>query len=460
MISRSLTYQYQQRVPHFLNIILNKSSYFVDEYIDGRVELNSSVQVVLNDVFLSFNLLENWMSKGNENDDIGDSNTTCILTMYLEIKKQLKINSNLVSLSPGKFTFPFLFKIPKAVVCCFEYPTRLTSAYIRYSLSGQIISPYIQGNTSTYVLLKSRPVIQNKLLNYSASTNIHKWGLFNSGSTSLNIVLYNNKDSFVSGEAINLNIIVDNTNGKLVTKQCKITLIRHIILKSKYGKIIKEFKDNCLTKAFDTVTNIKEKKEFPCSIVLKDFDNSTLNHKEAKIPYVNITDINYFMPSVNSLIIECKYTLKGTLYFKNFIKHDDRPRIMIPIHLCHQSVEDYNKEVENYYKNQNNINNSQIYNNNLSNINQVSNSQINNINNQINIGQQPIYRNRTLMDNNYQNPLPQNQNTGEEDNDLPSQAEIEKSNDYIEKPNNYNEAENLGAPSFGAPTPCFEQPPK
>ena len=457
MLSRSLTYQ--QSIPHFLNIILNKPSYFVDEYIDGRVELNSSVQVVLNDILLSFNLLENWISKGNENNDIGDSNTTCILQMYLEIKKQLKINSNLVSLSPGKFTFPFLFKIPKAVICCFEYPTRMTSAYIRYSLSGQIISPYIQGNTSIYVLLKSRPVIQNKLLNYSASTNIRKWGIFKSGSTSLNIVLFNNKDSFASGEAININIIVDNTNGKLVAKQCKITIIRHIILKAKYGKIIKDFQDNCLTKTFDTHTNIKEKKEFPCSISLKDFDNSMLNHKEVKLPYVNITDINYFMPSVNSLIIECKYTLKGTLYFNNFIKHDDRPRIMIPIYLCHQSVEDYNKEVENYYKNQSNINNnSQIYNNH-NNLNQVSNSQIN-INNQINIGQQPIYRNRTLMDNNYQNPLQQNQNIGEEDNDLPSQAEIEKSNDYIEKPNNYNEAEDLMAPSFGAPTPCFEQPPK
>ena len=297
MLSRSLTYQ--QSIPHFLNIILNKPSYFVDEYIDGRVELNSSVQVVLNDILLSFNLLENWISKGNENNDIGDSNTTCILQMYLEIKKQLKINSNLVSLSPGKFTFPFLFKIPKAVICCFEYPTRMTSAYIRYSLSGQIISPYIQGNTSIYVLLKSRPVIQNKLLNYSASTNIRKWGIFKSGSTSLNIVLFNNKDSFASGEAININIIVDNTNGKLVAKQCKITIIRHIILKAKYGKIIKDFQDNCLTKTFDTHTNIKEKKEFPCSISLKDFDNSMLNHKEVKLPYVNITDINYFMPSVN-----------------------------------------------------------------------------------------------------------------------------------------------------------------
>ena len=74
MLSRSLTYQ--QSIPHFLNIILNKPSYFVDEYIDGRVELNSSVQVVLNDILLSFNLLENWISKGNENNDIGDSNTT------------------------------------------------------------------------------------------------------------------------------------------------------------------------------------------------------------------------------------------------------------------------------------------------------------------------------------------------------------------------------------------------
>ena len=457
MLSRSMTFQ-PQNPSIILNIILDKSSYFVDEYISGKIEINSSVQIVLNDVLLSFNLLENWVSKENESINIGDSNTTCILTKYLEIRKQLKINTNLISLKPGKFTFPFLFKIPKAVICCFEYPTRIERAYIRYSLSGQIISPYAFGNTSTYVLLKSRPVMQNKNFKYTASTNIHKWGLFNSGSTSLNIVFTDNKYSFVSGETINLNIMVDNTNGKLTAKQCKITLIRSLILKSKYGKIIKDLKNICLTKTLDTPTNIKEKKDFPCSIELKDFDNSIFNHTGAKLPYVNITDINYFLPSVNSSIIECKYILKVTLYFNNFVKHDERPRIMIPIYFCHQSVDDYKKEVENYYKRINNINNSQIYNNpnnQYNNNSQINNNQINyNNNNQINMMQQPINSSRTLMDNNnFQNPLQQNQNIGEEDIDLPSQTEIEK-------PGNYDQTEDLGAPSFDAPAPCFGQPPK
>ncbi len=88
---------------------------------------------------------------------------------------------------------------------------------------------------------------------------------------------------------------------------------------------------------------------------------------------------------------------------------------MIPIHICHQSVDEYYKEFQNYY-------NSQMFNNQYNNINQINNYQIINNNNQINMSQQPLYRNGSLMDNNYQNPLLNNQNIGEEDNlDLPSQ---------------------------------------
>lgn len=451
MISRALTYQ-QQRLP-VLKIILSKASYFVDEYIDGKVEISSSSQIVLSDVLVSLNLIENWISKGKENDDIGDSNNKSVLTMYLEIKKQLKIDTNLISLSPGKFTFPFLFRLPKDVTGCFEYTSRQAIAYIRYSLSGQIVSPYIQGNTSTYVLLKSRPVMQNTNFNYSASSSIHKWGLFSKGSTTLNINLLNNKDSFISGETINFNIEVDNSNGELITKQCKFTFIRHLILKSKYGGIIKEIKDDCISKIFDTPTNIKEKKNFPGSFDLKNFDNSKLTYKEAKLPYVNITDINFFLPSVNSLTIECKYILKATLYFNNFVKYDERPRIMIPIYLRQQSVDDYNKEIQNYYNSQNNINNSQIYNNNnnqYNNINQIDNNQINNYQN--NNAQPQLYKSKTIMDYAPSNPS-MNQNIGEGDNDdLPSLSEIEN---QIEKPNNFNETGNLGAPSFDVPVPCF-----
>ena len=72
-----------------------------------------------------------------------------------------------------------------------------------------------------------------------------------------------------------------------------------------------------------------------------------LNFSKTKLPDANINDYNYFLKSVNSLIIECKYSLKGTLYF--------RPKIIIPLNICHQSVKDYNTEIQNYYNSQKKI---------------------------------------------------------------------------------------------------------
>ena len=222
MLSRVFTYQ--QRPQVYLSIILNKPSYFIDEYIDGKIEISSQSQMVLNDVLLSFNLLENWISKSAEKNDIGEIYNETLISIYLDIKKQLRINTNLVSLSPGKFIFPFCFKIPKIVPPCFEYQTKVTRASIRYSLNAQVISPYIQANSTLYVLLKSRPIVEKKNLSFTKSSNVHKWGLFDGGSTSLNVSISNGIDCFKYDEIINVNIEVDNTKGKLIAQECKFTL--------------------------------------------------------------------------------------------------------------------------------------------------------------------------------------------------------------------------------------------
>ena len=438
MLGRALTYQPQQQAP-FLSIILNKPTFFVDEYITGNVELNAANQIVLNDIYLTFNLSENWKSRNEENVDIGDVNNECLLGMYLDIKRKLNINTSLVNLSPGKFTFPFYFKIPKPVMACFEYPTMETSAYIRYNLNAQIVSPYIRGTAFNYILLASRPIIQKKELSFTSSSNVHKWGLFNGGSTTLKITIQNGYDSFKIGEDINIDIEVDNTKGKLVAEECKFTLNRILCLKSKYGKLVREIKNDCISQKVKTVTKINEKKNFSAIISLKDINNNIFNLTNIKLPYTNIKDINYFLPSINSLLLECKYQLKGTLYFSAFVKYDERPRIIIPIHICHQTVNEFNTEVDNYYRTQN------------QNQNQINNTQYN-INNQ----QQNNYnRSNSLMNPNYPPPLNINQNIDnkvEDDLDLPTQEEIETK---IEKPHE-NENQNTGDATYDAPAPVFQ----
>ena len=182
--------------------------------------------------------------------------------MYLDIKKKLKINTNLVSLSPGKFIFPFYFKIPKNVAPCFEYQTNETKASIKYTLNAQVISPYIHLNKYTYLLLKSRPIIEKKNLLFTNTSNIHKWGIFSGGSTVLNVSILNGVDCFKNNENINLNIEVDNTKGKINAKECKVKLNANLNLKAKNGNLIKEIKTEIFNKKVKAATKIKEKKKF------------------------------------------------------------------------------------------------------------------------------------------------------------------------------------------------------
>ena len=465
MISRSLTNPVQNNL---LNITLDKAAFYIDEYIQGKVELNTGVAIIVNDINLSFTLFENWIYK-EKDSNIQDTHQECLLSMNLDIKRKLNINTNLVSLNPGKFIFPFYFKIPKSVQPCFEYPTSESKAYIRYALSAQIISPYANGGTSTYVILKSRPIMPNKQLFFTATSSLHKWGLISSGSTTLNISILNGTDCFKNGSKIDFNIDIDNSKGKLSTDECKINLMRKIVLKSKYGKQVKEIKNECISKKFKTVVNVNEKKNFNVSLSLREMDNSIFNFKEEKIPYINISDMGFFLPSINSFLIECKYTLKATLYFSSFVKFDERPRIIIPISVCHQSLEEFNQEVQNYYQSQNQYKNqvNNQYNNQYnSQINNQANNQYNNQYNNQNYNQyynnqnpeMTINRSGSLNNNSTPLSLDENKINDEVENELHSQEEIEKPHQNYNNDNN-NTNGDLGAPSFDAPAPVFYNKP-
>ena len=410
--------------------------------------------MILNDLLLSFNLLKNWISKSAEGINISEIYNETLISIYLDIKKQLRITTNLVSLSPGKFIFPFYFKIPKNVQPCFEYQTIVTKASIRYTINAQVISPYIQATSSKYIILKSRPIFEKKNLSFTNSFNVHKWGLFDGGSTILNLSILNGTDCFKNDENINVNIEIDNTKGKLIVQEFKFTLNANLNLKAKSGKLVKEETIDCLTKVVKTPTNIKEKKNFSDSISLKEFANNKFKYKEANLPYANISDISYFLPNVKSFITECNFTLKATLKFNKFVKHDERPRIIIPVFISHQSMEEYNNKINKFFETQSQNYKSKI-NNNQYNLNQIN---IINDKNQYNINQPQLNKSITLNNNNniYEKPSLQNENIPKQVNDnsdLPSQEEIEKSDQY-------NEPTDLDASSYDAPAPAFQPNPK
>ena len=374
----------------FLSIIFDKPSYFTDEEISGKVELNNTTQLVLSEITLSLNLLENWLKLSSV--PIGETNRQLILAYNLNVRQSFHIHTSLVNLSPGKFVFYFRFKLPQNLNPCFEFPTTETKAYIRYSLDANIVSPYIQGATSSYMLLKSRPKNKPEQSIFTSSNEIYKWNMFSEGSATLNVSLVNNENNIKYGGEIKFNIDIDNTKGKLTASECKVVLLRKLELKARTSGEVKDTINNeCVVKIFPTEVKTKEKKSFPCSISLEDMDKNLFNLKEEKLPYTNITDLSFFIPSVSSKILNCQYTLRVTLYFNSFVAYKHRPRVFIPINICHQSREEFQ------YMNLN----SQIINN--------SNNNYNNNINEINSNSNRI-------------------NQNDDDYELPSKEEIEKGN--------------------------------
>ena len=411
---RSLTMPTQK----FLSIILDKPAYFTDEEISGHVELNNTTQLILSEITLSLYLLENWLKLSSS--PIGDTNRQPILTYNLNVRQSLNIYTDLVNLVPGKFSFFFRFKLPQNINPCFEYPTTDLKCYIRYSLDANIVSPYIVGATSSYMLIKSRPKIKPEQSIFTCSNEIYKWNMFSEGTTTLNVSLPNNDNNIKFGGQIKFNIEIDNTKGKLIAKECKVVLLRKLELKARTSGDVKDTINNeCVVQIFPTEVKPNEKKSFPCSINLQNMDKNLFNLREEKLPYINITDISFFLPSISSLILNCQYTLRVTLYFNSFVAYKNRPRVFIPIHICHQSPEEFQSMI--YYQNQKN----QIYNNN------INNNNINNNNNNIN----------SNIINNI-NEINSNRINQDDDVDLPSKEEIEQGS-----------KENLNA--CDAPAPVF-----
>ena len=330
-----------------LKILPKQSSFFVDDFIEGKIELSTSVQIIINDINVILNSNESWTTFSKElNSNISENKTTPIITQNLDVKAKLHINTNLVAIKAGKIVFDFKIKAPKPLEPSFEFPGKSDKAYLRYFLSSNIISPYTVGKANTFIILKKRQKIEmNKQVVMTWENNVHSWGLFSGGKMKFIVTSINGTDNFKFGEDIKFNIDIDNTNGKLLPKECKIVLKRNIRFNNSYGQLKKEMLDELNSKTIKTELTPGEHKSFPFVLSLKNIENKNFVIEGAGIPYTNFADINYFLPSIKTITLECSYSIKFTLYFKKFVKFNDRPRIIMNAIICHQSMDEYKAEM-------------------------------------------------------------------------------------------------------------------
>ena len=455
MYQRVLTYQQPSaNIAHSIKVIPKNSAFFDEDFIEGIVEFNCTAQVIINDINLSLNSSENWSAYSKElNLNTNEKKSEVIFSINMDVKRQLNIPTNLIALKPGKFNFPFKFKLPRLVEPSFEFPGVEGKAFIRYILTANIISPYIRGMNQVYILMKRKQKIEiNKTISFSKENSIHKWGLFDGGNTKLEITSVNGTDNFKYGENIKFNININNTKGKLNTTECKVVINRLVLFKSKYGETLKSYNDEIFAEKTKVETTPGEEKQFSYILNLKKIQNKNFNIKDYNMPYSQIDDINYFLPTVNASLIECSYSIKFSLYFNKFVKYDDRPRITMKGIICHQSMDEYKAEMDKQLQNNPPPPPPPMMNNNNFNPN-MRNMTFNDMN-MNGPPQQPPNAPHMPYNNGSQPPYPMNNNmnniNNNQEEDLPSMEEIEENklmnqnqnNDYNNMNNNYGDYNN------------------
>ena len=333
----------QQNMNKPITISTTKLDYFKDDYVEGTIILQNQLPIVLSDINLNLYLCESWTYTESSSQSYGELNTQPLLCVKVGINKILNIDTELINLSAGMFNFPFKFKLPNYLQPCFEFPLPNRRGYLRYSLEAKFISPYIQGCSSIYLIVKARPKVMNSPLSYSSVMNIHKWGLFDQGTTLLKASYLTN--NFRVNELANIKVEINNMRGKLKVTSCEIDVIRKVGFKKKNeDKNQYEIENNIYYKLFQVDVEPMNQRTYDFTIELKDNEKNIFNYLNVANPYPNLVDISYMMPSVDGAIIKCDYRIMVIIYFNSYVTSGYLPKVTLPISITHQSQEDYNLE--------------------------------------------------------------------------------------------------------------------
>lgn len=333
-------------IPHvvgnpYLRIALEKEMTFQDEPIKGEIWLEPTQPVILSDIIIRLKLQEGWVYNETSDKVISEINGVILSEKALNIGKILNIPTNLISLSAGKFHFPFSISPPGPIQPSFEHPFPNRRGYVRYSLQAETISQYFKTIGENAVIIKSRPLVLNSPLLFSSCVNVHNWGFFQKGTTILNASYPTN--NYKIGDAIPLTINVDNSRGMLDVVQLKIVLIR----KTTFTKINQpekySFEKIICNQDYNFLVPSRTRNSYNCAIKLRDNDLS-FNYNGVYNPYPYLNDCNTLMPSVDSLTIKCEYSIKVSTYFNSYVTYSYRPRVVLPLSVTHQLIEDYKLE--------------------------------------------------------------------------------------------------------------------
>lgn len=294
-----------------LEIEENKSMFFSGEMIKGKIIFLYENPPVISVVKLSLIMKEFWYHNSKQ----------------IEFKTEKTINTRSIELL-NKFDSDFSFQIPYNLNSSFEFNSFNYNIYIRYFLIAELHSLEENHVNQKLIIIKSiGKYSPSNFIQFGSNINIMKF--INLGNCLASVKLKQN--NIKMGEFLELAVNVNN-NSKYNIKEIKINLIRDIIFRNE-----KEFKERQIIgrKIFSWIVESGQEKQNNFLLKIEDSKLQNFDLRTFKNPYQNI-EIQDLINSVSTNYIECKYSLKITFYFNHFVAFAQRPRIFLPINICHK----------------------------------------------------------------------------------------------------------------------------
>ena len=331
-----------------LTIQFKKESYYEGQTVEGIIILEPKQNLVMNDILIKFKQSEFFVYVVDEKTTVSDLNSQTFFEKRLNAGEFLNMGSNMISLNPGSYKFPFQFTLPRDIPPSFEYPFRNRRASLRYTFSAEILSPYQKSLSETYVWIKARPINIPSQIKHENYVKVKNVGIVSRGQSG--IALFTMANNYRINDALPFTVDIYNEECAVQVKEVKIS-IKRIVTFMKGGKEYPK-RTAIVRKRYPCLCDKNSKNSFHYDdIQIRDNDLKDVDYNRNLNPYPFIDDLNLLMPNVKTNLIKCEYSLKATSYFDLSVLGKDRPRVEMPIYITHQLQKEYEYEKD---TNQNN----------------------------------------------------------------------------------------------------------
>ena len=324
-----------------LTIQFNKESYYEGQKVEGTIILEPKQNLVMNDILIKFKQSEYFVYVVDENNTISDINSQCFFEKRINAGEYMNMGSQMISLTPGSYKFPFQFTLPKDIPPSFEYPFRNRRASLRYTFSAELLSPYVKSLSETYMWIKARPINIPSAIKHENYVKVKNLGILSRGQSG--VALFTMANNFRINDMLPFTVDIYNEDCAIRVTGVKIS-IKRIVTFMKGGKEYQK-RTAILRKRYPCLCEKNTKNSFHYDdIQIRDNDLKDIDFNKSLNPYPFIDDVNLLMPNIKTNLIKCEYSLKATSYFDYSVLEKSRPRVEMPIYVTHQLQREYEYE--------------------------------------------------------------------------------------------------------------------